>query len=121
MSSEQSAGGAKIRLFTEAGLAAGGELRLDQGQARYVRQVMRLVPGDGLLLFNGRDGEWRAEITRSDRRAVVVRLGAREREQAAGPDLWLLCAPVKRGPFDLIVQKATELGAAALWPVMTER
>jgi 16S rRNA (uracil1498-N3)-methyltransferase len=110
-----------IRLFIKDNLAEGAELRLDEGQSRYLAAVMRLAVGDGLLVFNGRDGEWRAIVSEVGKRAVVLGVGARQRPQATGPDLDLVVALVKRARLETIVEKAAELGARRVRPVVTER
>ena len=79
---------------------------------------MRRPDGAPLLLFNGRDGEWRATLEGRGKKAAVARLGERTREQIAEPDVWLCFAPVKRARIDYIAEKATELGAAVLQPVL---
>jgi 16S rRNA (uracil1498-N3)-methyltransferase len=110
-----------IRLFVTAPLHAGAELDATAGQAHYLRAVMRRAAGDVVALFNGTDGEWFSRI------ATLRRDGARLvaehllRPQAPEPDLWLAFAPLKRDATDLVVQKATELGAAVLQPVFTAR
>jgi 16S rRNA (uracil1498-N3)-methyltransferase len=71
-------------------------------------------------VFNGRDGEWRATLEGHGKKAAVARLGERTREQVAEPDVWLCFAPVKRARIDYIAEKATELGAAVLQPVLTQ-
>jgi 16S rRNA (uracil1498-N3)-methyltransferase len=110
-----------IRLFTPQDLAAGAELALDEGQSRYLAAVMRLSPGDELLAFNGRDGEWRARVERVGKRAVTLGVLVQERPQAQGPDLDLIVALVKRARLETIVEKAAELGARRVRPVITER
>jgi len=110
-----------IRLFIPHDLAAGAEMALDAGQSRYLAAVMRQAVGDELLLFNGRDGEWRATITVVGKRAVGVRAEAQTRPQALGPDLDLVIALVKRARLETIVEKAAELGARRVRPVTTER
>src|SRR3569833_1263053 len=110
-----------IRLFIPHDLAAGAELALDRGQSHYLASEMRQGVGDEVLLFNGRDGEWRARITAVTKRAVGLRAETLERPQATGPDLVLVIALVKRGRLETIVEKAAELGAAADQPVVTER
>ncbi len=115
-----SAGRAMPRLFVDGPLSAGGRLELSRAQAHYVRDVMRRAPGDSVLLFNGRDGEWRAAIE-IDRRGCAATAVEQTRPQAPEPDLWLVFAPVKRAPLDLVAGKATELGVSALWPVFTRR
>ena len=82
---------------------------------------MRRGPGDAVLLFNGRDGEFGARIETVRRDGASLRVEHRTRAQAAEPDLWLAFALLKRDATDLVVQKATELGVAALLPVLTER
>jgi 16S rRNA (uracil1498-N3)-methyltransferase len=110
-----------IRLFIPHDLAAGAELALDPGQSRYLAAVMRQAAGDEVLLFNGRDGEWRACITVVGKRAVGVRAERLERPQWVGPDLDLIIALVKRGRLETIVEKAAELGARRVRLVTTER
>ena len=108
------------RLFVEADLSAGGEAPLGEAQVHYLRHVMRRADGAPLLLFNGRDGEWRATLEGRGKKAAVARLGERTREQVAEPDVWLCFAPVKRARIDYIAEKATELGVAVLQPVLTQ-
>lgn len=109
------------RLFVDAELRAGAEVALVEGQAHYLRAVMRRSPGDTVRLFNGRDGEWHATIAELGKRRALARAESLLRPQAAEPDLWLVFAPLKRTATDLIAQKATELGVAALQPVLTGR
>jgi 16S rRNA (uracil1498-N3)-methyltransferase len=110
-----------IRLFLATPLAEGDEVAASAAQAHYLAHVMRRALGDPVVLFNGQDGEWEARIIalRRDRAAFVVERCLRP--QSPGADLWLAFAPVKRDATDLIIQKATELGAAALLPVTTAR
>lgn len=110
-----------IRLFIPHDLAAGAELALDRPQSHYLASVMRQGVGDELLLFNGRDGEWRAAITAVTKRAVAVRAKTLERTQQPGPDLDLVVALVKRGRLETIVEKAAELGARRVRLAQTER
>jgi 16S rRNA (uracil1498-N3)-methyltransferase len=110
-----------IRLFIPHDLAPGAELALDPGQSRYLAAVMRQAVGDEVLLFNGRDGEWRAKISAVGKRAVAVRAEALARPQATGPDLDLVVALVKRGRLETIVEKAAELGARRVRLLVTER
>lgn len=110
------------RLFTQAALPApGADVALAEPQAHYLGTVMRRRVGDAVLLFNGRDGEWRGRLTALSRGRGTVTLDARSRPQADEPGPWLLFAPVKRDATDLIVRMATELGAEAILPVLTER
>jgi len=109
------------RLFVPDDLAPGAELAATPAQAHYLGTVLRQAPGAALRLFNGRDGEFSAHLAtiRRDRASFVV--DRQTRAQAAEPDLWLVFAPLKRDATDLVVQKATELGAAAILPVFTAR
>ena len=110
-----------IRLFTDSGLSAGAEIAATPGQAHYLGTVMRRGPGAALRLFNGKDGEWRCHIVAIRKDRATLRVEAKLRPQSLEPDLWLVFAPLKRDPTDMLVQKATELGASALLPVLTER
>ncbi len=110
-----------IRLFVDAPLAAGAEVAASQGQAHYLGIVMRRAPGEAVRVFNGSGGEWLARIAalRRDRATLVIE--RQLRPQAAESDLWLVFALLKRDATDLLAQKATELGASALLPVLSER
>jgi 16S rRNA (uracil1498-N3)-methyltransferase len=110
-----------IRLFVTHSLAQDAAFPLDDGQSRYLTQVMRKVVGDEVAAFNGRDGEWRCVVEQVAKRFVILKAVAQERPQAPGPDLALVIALVKRGRLETIVEKAAELGAKAVWPVITER
>lgn len=110
-----------IRLHVAAPLAEGSTVAATAAQAHYLGHVMRRGPGDTLLLFNGRDGEFSARIEAIRRDGASFRAEHRTRHQSEEPDLWLVFALLKRDATDLVVQKATELGAAALLPVVTER
>lgn len=110
-----------IRLFVPHPLGPDAAFPLDDGQGRYLTSVMRKAVGDEVLVFNGRDGEWRCAIDQVGKRAVILRAKGLERPQAPGPDLVLVVALVKRGRLETIVEKAAELGAAGVWPVVTER
>lgn len=112
---------AKIRLFVDAALGPEVAVALGKDQANYLFAVMRQEPGGWIKLFNGRDGEWLAEIAEGSKRGGVLVCREKLREQAAAPDLWLLFAPVKRARTDFIVEKAVELGVSRLQPVFTRR
>lgn len=109
------------RLFIDRPLSEGMALVLDGPQANYLANVMRLKPGDPARLFDDRTGEWLGEVTDAGKRSIALRLTTKLREREAVPDLWLLFAPIKKGPIDWLVEKATELGAARLQPVITHR
>src|SRR5579872_437627 len=119
MADELKEAGGKIRLYVTTGL--GSEVSLSDGQAHYLIHVMRAKLGDRVSLFNGRDGEWLAEIASVAKRGVVLSCLKQTEPQADTPDVWLLFAPVKKTPSDYLVQKATELGASRLQPVFTRR
>lgn len=110
---------AKIRLCVDHALGAGQSLPLTEAQAHYLFGVMREGVGARILVFNGRDGEWLAEVTEAGRRQGTLTCIGRTRAQSAPPDLWLLFAPVKKARTDFIVEKAVELGVARLVPVAT--
>jgi 16S rRNA (uracil1498-N3)-methyltransferase len=109
------------RLFVEADLTEGAAVVCTPAQANYLRNVLRLKPGDAVLAFNGRDGEWRAELADSGRRAVVLNVRSLARAQEDGPDIDYLFAPLKRARLDYMIEKATEMGVARLRPVLTRR
>lgn len=108
-----------VRLYVDHPLGQGQTIPLAREQAHYLFGVMRLGAGAELLLFNGTDGEWRAEVLESGKRGGVLGCVAQTRPQAGPPDLWLLFAPVKKARTDFIVEKAVELGAARIQPVQT--
>ena len=110
-----------IRLFVTAPLAAGVEIAATAAQAHYLGTVMRRAVGEMVGLFNGRDGEWTARLATMRRGEASLVVDRMLRPQAAEPDMWLVFALLKRDATDLVVQKATELGVAALWPVLTAR
>ena len=110
-----------LRLFVDAGLREGASVPLDSGQVAWLGRVMRRRAGERLALFNGRDGEWEAEVAALERGSGRASVLERLRPQAASPDIWLAFAPAKRGMADLAVRQAVELGAARILPVITER
>ncbi|RIA47392.1 16S rRNA (uracil(1498)-N(3))-methyltransferase [Dichotomicrobium thermohalophilum] len=107
------------RLFVAADLAAGAEVTCEPGQANYLVNVLRLRAGAAVRLFNGRDGEWLAEITTAKRGKCTLQIRETLRAQETPPDIDYLFAPLKKARLDYMVQKATEMGVAALRPVMT--
>jgi 16S rRNA (uracil1498-N3)-methyltransferase len=107
------------RLFVAEEIGAGRAVGLAPGQAHYLKNVMRLGPGDAVVMFNGRDGEWSGRVVELGRGAGSVSAESLRRPQAAEPDIWLLFAPIKRAPGDFLIQKAVELGVSCLWPVLT--
>lgn len=111
---------AKIRLYVEHPLGVGQSVPLDKGQAHYLFGVMRQAVGGQVLLFNGSDGEWRAEIVQAGKRGGELCCVQQTRPLRMPPDVWLLFAPIKKARTDFIVEKAAEMGAARIVPVMTE-
>lgn len=109
------------RLFLDTPLAQGQTVTLDKDQAHYLLTVMRRKLGDGVRVFNGREGEWRAEVSEASRRSASLHIKSQSRPQYAVPDMALYFAPVKKARTDFIVEKATELGVASITPVMTAR
>ncbi|MGV7032098.1 16S rRNA (uracil(1498)-N(3))-methyltransferase [Methylobacterium symbioticum] len=107
------------RLFVEAELRAGARLPLDRAQANYLLNVLRRKPEDPVLLFNGRDGEWRASLAPSGRKSADLDVLERVRAQTVRADLHYLFAPLKSARLDYLAQKAVELGAGTIRPVFT--
>lgn len=109
----------KVRLYLDQPLQEGQAVPLDEGQANYLFSVMRLQPGAVITVFNGRDGEWEAEVESAARRTGTLRVATRSRAQAQPPDLWLLFAPLKKTRTDFVIEKAVEMGVAHIQPVIT--
>lgn len=109
------------RLWLDAALAAGVRLPLDRAQANYLLNVLRLGPGADVLVFNGRDGEWRTQIQPEGRKSASLLVLSRTRPQPAPSDLVWLFAPLKHARLDYMAQKAVEMGAGSLRPVLTRR
>lgn len=111
---------ARIRLHVEHPLGPGQAVPLTEAQAHYLFGVMRLGVGARVALFNGRDGEWTAEVARAAKRGGDLACIEQAAPQLNPPDLWLLFAPIKKTRTDFIVEKAAELGAARIIPVQTD-
>jgi 16S rRNA (uracil1498-N3)-methyltransferase len=109
------------RLFVRQPLGDGARVELDQSQANYLGNVLRMTEGGELLLFDGRSGEWLARISETGKKRMTLTVERRTREPEPIPDLWLAFAPVKRTQTDWLVEKSTELGIAKLIPVITRR
>ena len=110
-----------IRLHVDAPLSAGAAVPLGPDQAHYLLNVMRRAVGDEVLLFNGRDGEWRAAIAHAAKRGAILSPLVQVRPQVTPPDLDLIVAVVKRARLETIVEKAAELGARRVLLVFTRR
>ena len=106
------------RLFVDAPLAAGETVALERSQSNYLGSVLRLAAGDSIRVFNGRDGEWQASIL-GRKRPDSLAITARNRPQDRLPDVTYAFAPLKHARLDYMVQKAVEMGAARLQPVLT--
>ena len=109
------------RLFVRADLGGGAEIETEPAQVNYLLYVLRLRSGDAILLFNGRDGEWRARLVAPTRKAAALIVESQTREQTTPPDLHYLFAPLKNARLDYVVEKAVEMGVGRLRPVFTRR
>jgi 16S rRNA (uracil1498-N3)-methyltransferase len=107
------------RLHVEHDLGDGLAIRVEGAQAHYVNTVLRLARGEVVAFFNGRDGEWLGRIDGVGKGWCSLRLFEQRRAQREEGDLWLAFAPIKRTHIDFLVEKATELGVSALYPVHT--
>ena len=107
------------RLFVDAPLREGERIALERNQSNYLGNVLRLGSGESILVFNGRDGEWRAQID-GRKRPDGLTISAQTRPQDRLPDIAYVFAPLKHARLDYMVQKAVEMGAAVLSPVLTQ-
>lgn len=111
-----------VRLFvSRENISRGESAVLSEAQLHYLRNVMRMKAGDRLRIFNGRNGEWLAEVTELSKKNVIVTAVEKLREQASSPDVWAAASPVKKEAFDFMVEKASELGCARFFPVLCAR
>lgn len=109
------------RLYVAATFRAGEAIALDKAQANYLGNVLRLADGDDVLIFNGRDGEWVAHIGQNGRKVGHIIPQRQVRPQPQDSDILYLFAPLKHARLDYMVQKAVEMGAGVLAPVLTRR
>ncbi len=109
-----------VRLYVEQDLGEGQTVPLIREQAHYLFGVMRLGLGDRVELFNGRDGEWIAEVAEAGKRGGALACVEQSQPLQLPPDLWLMFAPVKKARTDFIVEKAVEMGVTRICPVVTE-
>ena len=109
------------RLFVHVPLTQGVPVLIEGTQAHYLARVMRVAPGDAVVLCDDLTGEWACRVTEAGKREVVVvpEIHSRAREEV--PDFWLVPALLKKDRFDTVLEKATELGAARIQPVITRR
>lgn len=109
------------RLFVPAPLAEGARVGIEGGQAHYLSRVMRIAPGDAVVLCDDATGEWAARVAEAGKREVMVEVVARLRPREEVPDFTLCAALLKKDRFDLILEKACELGVRQIQPVLTRR
>lgn len=108
------------RLFVTAPLAAGAMVALDKDQSNHLVNVLRLGEGDSAVLFNGRDGAWLSKIGKAGKKGAELQALLQVAHQTPASDLWFGFAPLKIGRLDYVVQKATEMGAGIIQPVITD-
>lgn len=110
------------RLYIDAPLAQGADMPVPEAQAHYLKNVMRRQPGDFIRLFNGRDGEWQASLVDVSKKGVTARVMQRIKEQLPihMPRLSIICPPLKKDAQDVLIEKASELGIAGFYPVITD-
>ena len=108
------------RLFIDAPLAAGQAIEGDSAQSNYLLNVLRMDDGAQLLTFNGRDGEWLAQVSRASKKKALITPAEQTRAQPPLPDLVYCFAPLKAGRLDYMIQKAVEMGAGVIQPVLTQ-
>ncbi len=109
------------RLFVERALSEGQMLTIDGQQGHYLAKVMRVAPGDAVILCDDVTGEWLAVVAEAGKRAVTLSAERQLRPREQVPDLWLCPALLKKDRFDMVLEKATELGVAAIHPLITRR
>ena len=109
------------RLFIPTPMQAGLEIILDRTQTNYLINVLRMKEGASLLVFNGKDGEWRASVTNPHKKQATISLIEQTRQQTHPTNIWLCFAPLKTARLDYTVQKAVEMGASRIIPMLTHR
>lgn len=109
------------RLFVDQTIEPGGAFDVTGNAGHYLARVMRITPGDAVVLCDNQTGEWEAHATQVDKRSVSLAIVRQLRPLEKVPDLWLCPALLKKDRFDLVLEKATELGAARIQPVITRR
>jgi len=109
------------RLFVTGPLGLGGTLVIEGGQAHYLSKVMRVAPGDAVILCDDETGEWACAVTSAGKRDVALEVREQLRPREEVPDFWLCAALLKKPNFDLVLEKATELGVARIQPLVTRR
>jgi len=107
------------RLFVEAPLGAGAQLEMGRDHTNYLLTVLRMKKDEALIVFNGRDGAWMTKIVDDHRKGATLEVVVQTQHQTPKSDLWFGFAPLKTGRLDYLVQKATEMGAGVIQPVIT--
>mgnify|MGYP005641551885 CR=1 FL=1 len=107
------------RIHVTGRLSQGDSITLSKDQSHYLIRVMRRSPGDTVIVFNGRDGEWQTSIDQSSKSSCTLLIDHQLRPQSNEPDIWLAFAPIKKTRLDFLIEKATELGVSKLLPVIT--
>jgi 16S rRNA (uracil1498-N3)-methyltransferase len=108
------------RLYLDTPLAAGARIALEREQTSYLLTVLRMKAGESVIVFNGRDGAWLTRIADDHRKGAVLEAVVQTEHQTPASDLWFGFAPLRTGRLDYLVQKATEMGAATIQPVITQ-
>ena len=109
------------RLFVTERLSEGAQIQLEGSPAHYLGKVMRAVAGDAVVLFDDLTGEWAGHVAEVGKREVSLKVEMRLRPREQVPDFWLCSALLKKDRFDLVLEKATELGVRVIRPVLTRR
>ena len=111
----------KIRLFFSKELKANLQSNLSNEQSHYIKNVMRLKPGDTISLFNSTNGEWSAKIVNHNKKNTEFKVEKLIKSKKLENDIWLAFSPIKKNPLDMMIQKTTELGVQKFIPVLSER
>lgn len=109
----------KIRIYADVDLSVDSVAELNAEQSHYLLTVMRLQSGDKLLVFNNRDGEFDCTLTPKNKKSALLKINSKTRDFECVSDIWLMFAPLKKDRTDFVVEKATELGASRIVPVIT--
>lgn len=110
------------RLFlAEKDFSSQKDIEISDTQAHYLRNVMRKSVGDALRVFNGQDGEWLSDIKELNKKKAIINLSKQIYKQTSSPDIWVLASPIKKEPFEWMIEKASELGASKFFPLEMER
>ena len=111
----------KIRLYFSKELKANLLSNLSNEQSHYIKNVMRLKPGDIISLFNSTNGEWNAKIVNHNKENTEFKVDKLIKSKKLENDLWLAFSPIKKNPLDMMIQKTTELGIQKFIPILSER